>query len=240
MQEALRFFQTYELWIYLLLGLVGLFYLRKFLMAWNELKGAIFGLERESAQGRLNQAAAMLVLILSLMLAEFILTSFVLPSFPAAFPLFTPTVNLLATPTVTLEAAEPAQAGLGAPTSPESSSLLEEAALEAGSCIAGQINISSPQNGSEVRGIVEVRGSANIPNFGFYKLEMRRTDEQNWLTILAGNQPQSEGVLGAWNTVLLPPAVYQLRLVVVDSQGIASPPCEIQIRVAPNDETPRP
>ena len=46
MEEALSFFRAFEAWIYLLLGLGGLFYLRKFFLAWWELQGAGFGLER--------------------------------------------------------------------------------------------------------------------------------------------------------------------------------------------------
>jgi hypothetical protein len=46
MEEALRFFKMYELWIYLLLGLGGLLYAAKFARAWNELRRSSFGLER--------------------------------------------------------------------------------------------------------------------------------------------------------------------------------------------------
>ncbi len=240
MQEALRFFQAYEIWIYILLGSVGILYLRKFFAAWQELQGAVFGLERENAQGRLNQAASILILVFSLMAAEFLLTSFILPSLPQTTLLFTPTVNLLTTPTSTIEAAEMGQAMMGLATQATTTSGDLLSSTSSSQCIAGQIFISSPQNGSEVRGIVEINGSANIPNFGFYKIEMRRADEADWLTILAGNQIQPDGLLGTWNTVLLSPAVYQLRLVVVDNQGVASPPCEIQLSVASNTETPQP
>ncbi|HWQ82944.1 MAG TPA: hypothetical protein VN363_00165, partial [Anaerolineales bacterium] len=102
MAEALSFVRAFEAWIYLLLGLGGLFYIRKFILAWQELQDAGFGLERESAQGRVNLAAGMLVLILVLGVAEFMLVSFVAPTVPGANPLITPTVNLLATPTTTL------------------------------------------------------------------------------------------------------------------------------------------
>lgn len=54
MEEALGFFRALEMWIYLLLGLWGLIIIRKFVLAWQELRGATFGLERENAEGRLN------------------------------------------------------------------------------------------------------------------------------------------------------------------------------------------
>lgn len=240
MQEALRFFQAYEIWIYILLGLMGIYYLRKFFLAWQELQGAVFGLERENAQGRLNQAASMLLFVLSFAIAEFILTSFIIPATPAAVPLLTPTLTLLATPTTTLMSGETGVTNEIASTPQETPVALLQSPSQTSQCVAGQIFISSPQNGSEIRGIVEINGSANIPNFGFYKLEMRRIDEQDWLTILAGNQIQPDGLLGTWNTSLLPPAVYQLRLVVVDNQGVPSPPCEIQITVTSNIEPPQP
>jgi len=241
MQDALRFFQAYEIWIYVLLGFVGIFYLRKFFLAWQELRGAVFGLERENAQGRLNQAASVLLFILSLMVAEFILTSFIIPANPAVMPIFTPTLNLLASPTITLEANAMGQTdenAIALQETPLAAALLSSS--QSGQCLEGQIFISSPQNGTEVSGIVEISGSANVPNFGFYKIEMRRIDEQDWLTILAGNQIQPDGLLGTWNTALLSPAVYQLRLVIVDNQGAALPPCEIQISVVSNAQTPQP
>ena len=72
MEEALGFFRAFETWIYLLLGLVGLYYIRRFALAWQELRSASFGLERESAQARLNQSASILVLVLTMVVTEFI------------------------------------------------------------------------------------------------------------------------------------------------------------------------
>ena len=124
MEEALSFFRAFEIWIYLLLGLGGLIYIRKFILAWQELRGATFGLERESAQARLNQAASMLVLLLTMAVTEFVLVSFIAPAVPGAIPLPTPTLDLLATPTITLPATTPQPGeqgtnnGLAAPQPP--------------------------------------------------------------------------------------------------------------------------
>jgi hypothetical protein len=104
MEEALRFFRAYELWVYLVLALGGLIYIRKFILAWEEMRAAAFGLERESAQSRLNQAAGMTVLLLMIGIAVFALVTFIVPSFPGSNPLLTPTLDLLATHTATLSA----------------------------------------------------------------------------------------------------------------------------------------
>ncbi len=235
MEEALRFFRAYEVWIYLLLALGGLIYVRKFILAWGELRGAGFGLERESAQSRLNQAAAVLVLLLTMAIAEFVLVSFVAPTVPGAIPILTPTLDLLATPTTTLAPVTPQP---GETPLPDTTPITPTQAVAAAGCIPGQIFIAYPQEGDEISGAVEISGTVDIPNFGFYKLEMKRPEETSWLTILAGNQLRRQEVLGIWNTSLLPPGYHQLGLVVTDNQGNSNPPCVTQVRVTNSEVTP--
>jgi hypothetical protein len=239
-EEALGFARTFEIWIYLVLGLGGIIYLRKFALAWQELQGSAFGLEREGAQLRLNTAASALVLLLTMAVVEFILVSFIAPAFPGAMPLPTPTLNLLASPTVALPAgaiAAPETPGAVTP-SPELPTLLE---VTSGGCVPGQVAITMPKDGEEVSGITPIVGSATIPDFGFYKFEIKRPEESTWLTIQAGNTPQIDNKLGDWDTTRLAPGEYQLALVVVDNEARASAPCVVLVRVArPLDATPGP
>ena len=228
MEEALSFFRAFETWIYLFLGLWGLIFIRRFFGAWQELRGAVFGLEREKAQTRLNQSASMLVLLLSIAVAEFVLVSFVAPALPGANLLPTPTLDLLATPTTTLAAGNPDDlAGTEALTDNAPQSTPNPG------CIPGQIEIISPINGQEVSGVFEITGSANLLNFGFYKFEIKRPDESLWLTIQAGNSVVENGKLGDWDTTRLTPGEYQLGLIVVDNQAQPSPACIVQVRVIP-------
>ena len=241
MEEALRFFRTYEVWIYLLLALAGFLYLRKFIIAWEELRGAAFGLERDSAQARLNQAASVLVLLLTMVVIEFILVSFIAPAMPGAAPLPTPTLDLLATPTITLPPPTPGTPGTPGISTPLTETLNTAATPLAGDgCAPGQVSIAVPQEGQEIRGSVDISGTVDIPNFGFYKFEMKLQDSPEWLTILAGNEPKQESVLGTWNTSLLSPGNYQLGLIVTDNQGQSLPPCIVNVRVAVPVETPEP
>jgi hypothetical protein len=235
MEEALQFFRAYEMWVYLLLSLVGLIYVRKFILAWQELRGAAFGLERDSAQARLNQAASILVLLLTMAITEFVLVSFVAPTVPGAIPLPTSTLDLLATPTVTLpaEMLQPNQAAL-----PTSTPITASLAIPGNGCLPDQVMIYYPAEGDEISGAVEISGTVDIPNFGFYKLEMKRPEENNWLTILAGNQIRHNEILGIWNTSLLPPGYHQLGLVATDNQGKSMPPCSIQVRVTNVETSP--
>ena len=238
MEEALGFFRALEMWIYLLLGLWGLINVRKFVLAWQELRGATFGLERENAQSRLNQSASVLVLILTMAVSEFILVSFIAPAVPGAISLPTATLDLLATPSITLPAETPASDGSPPAVAADASATIP--AFSA-SCVPGQIQIIIPENGEEIRGVIPVVGTANIENFGFYKFEIKRPDETTWLTIQAGNLPVTDGKLGDWDTSRLTPGDYQLALVVVDNQAKSSEPCIVQVRVSrPPDETPSP
>lgn len=236
--QALAFFRSFEIFVYLVLGIGGLFFLRKFAVAWQELQGATFGLERERAQGRLNTAASALVVLLTAAVVEFVLVSFVAPAIPGAMPLPTPTLNLLATATTTLPAsAVDISQTPGAPPVATGVPVFLEAPT--GGCLPGQISISTPQDGAEVSGIVSIVGTASIPNFGHYIFQFKRPDETLWATISAGNEPRQEGELIKWDTTRLAPGDYQLGLVLVDSQAQTMTPCVIKVRVArPPEATP--
>ena len=229
MEQALRFVRDNEIFIYIILGGFAAYYLRRFLLAWSDLREAAFGLERETAQARLTWAASILVFLLILGVVEFALVSYVVPTVPGAAPIFTPTVDLLATPTVTLDPS--LTPGIPTPT------LAVTIPPEETGCIPEQINITTPEDGSSVRDVINIIGSANIPNFGFYKYETAPVNDPNWLTIQAGNTIVINDVLGPWDTTRLNPGDYYLRLVVTDNTGQSPPPCTIQVRVeAPIEE----
>jgi len=227
MAEVLRFFRSYEIWIYIILGVLALWQIRKFTIAWEEVRGAAFGLEREASQNRLNQAATMLLLLLLMSVSEFMLVYIVAPSVPGAIPIPSPTLNLLATATaaVPMETLNPEAAATPTfnPATGQTSSQ---------GCVPGSVEISSPKDGDTVSGVVEVTGTADIANFGFYKYEIARPGETIWLSLNAGEAPVKEGVLGEWITDMLPAGDYMLRLVVTDNSGQTLPACIIQVRVA--------
>ena len=92
------------------------------------------------------------------------------------------------------------------------------------------------ENNATVRDIVEVEGSVNIPDFGFYKFEISRGESENWLTIQAGDTPRENEMLGFWDTTQLEQDNYYLRLVVIDNQGIPLDPCIVYLYVdAPSE-----
>jgi hypothetical protein len=233
MEEALSFFRAFEVWIYVLLGLGGLYFIRKFILAWQELREAAFGLEREHAQARLNQSASALVLVLAMAISEFVLVSFVAPTVPGATPLLTPMLNLLATPTTTLSPLTPQAVGGDLLTRDDLGTPPADNQNAANECMPGKIEIQYPQPGQEVSGVVPITGTVSIENFGHYIFEMKRPDEGEnlWVTLQAGNEAKQAASLGFWDTRRLSPGEYQLGLVVYDNQAQPAPTCVVQVRV---------
>ena len=226
-KEILAFLEENEFGIYLLLGAIAFYFLLKLISALREWQATVFGLEREIAQRKFSAVLSVLVLLILMVFAEFVIVSFVAPSYPQTSALPTPTLDLLATPTVTLPAAmgagENASQSLPTPTAP----LL---VTEEG-CITGQIEWLSPTTGQEVSETVELKGTVNVPNLGFYKYEFSQPGSDVWSTIAADNVAKLNGTIGFWNTSQLAQGDYLLRLVVVDNQNMPFPACVIPIRV---------
>jgi hypothetical protein len=223
MEAILRFFVLYAPLVYLLLAVGVLLVIRRLLRSLRAGHDAVFGLEREMAQRRTNQAVAALVIILLIGLGELVLSSFLAPGLPASFMLTTPTINLLAVPTSTLSPELMATLGAATP--------MATPGAEASGCIPGQIMLTFLAPASEVKGQITLKGTADIPNFGFYKYEVAPLGSDNWSTIQAGREVVTDGSLGLWDTTELTPGDYMLRLVVTDNQGQALPPCVVTVRV---------
>jgi hypothetical protein len=227
MAQVLQFFRAYEIWIYVILGVLAVWQVRKFALAWEELRGAFFGMERDSAQSKVNSAATMVVLLIIMAVAEFTVVTFVVPTVPGANPLPTSTLNLLATPTTTLP--PPTQNPNGTPGVTPTPN--EVAAAEG--CVAGEVNLTSPLNGDRIKGSITVKGSAYTPNFGFYTLQIAHPGDVIWLPIQVGQQAIKQDLLGTWDTSTLTPGAYMLKLVVTDNVGNVLTPCAIQVTVEP-------
>lgn len=227
MDAIIRFFKENETWIYVILGVLALVPLRNFIQSWTEYSAAGFGMERDAAQAKLNFWATLLVLLLAMAVFVFVLVTYVAPSMPGAAPFPTATLDLLATATSTPASLFDAPVTISG--TPEPTATVE---VQGQGCTPGQVVILSPKDGETISGVVVVRGTADIPNFGFYKYEIARPGETIWLSLNAGETPVREDVLGEWVTSVLPPGEYRLRLMVADNQGKYMPACTIQVIVA--------
>jgi hypothetical protein len=188
--------------------------------AWADRKNAVFGLERDFANQRLAAAMGTLVVILAFFVSVMVLVSFVIPMLPANITSQAPTTNLLGSPEVNLAVSR-------------TETPVAEAPFGSQGCIPKQLVISSPRPSQQVRDVIELLGTVQIENMGFYKFEVSARGANAWSTIFAGRDPKVDETLGIWDTRGLTPGDYDLRLIVTDSQGNELPPCIIPVNVAP-------
>jgi len=229
MDQALLLIQAYQSWIYLILGVALVLYLRSALGWWRAYRVAAFGLERERARRGLTRSGGMALWVVVVALLTFLTATVLSPAVPAALrPTPLPTVSLLATPLTPVAEG----AGLAA-------TALPAAALDESGCLNPQATLTYPEPDSELRGTVTIRGTASIPNFAFYKYEYIElagglpAPGVVWRAISAGTEVKVDDELGSWDTTLVTPGDYAFRLVVTDTAGNAPLPCVRRVRVLP-------
>jgi len=223
MSYVYRSLETYEPLIYISLAIFGLFAFRRMWGAWREWRDAVYTLEREYALWNLGRVTAVGFLVLSLFFVEFYIATFIAPALPASDLLTTPTLDLLASPQVTSPPVDSTQAAIALATQPIQNGM--------SGCVADKIMITSPKSGDEVSAVVDLIGTADIPDFGFYKYEIAPAGTQQWATISADRTPKKDELLGKWNTLSRGNGDYFLRLVITDNAGKSLEPCIISVRV---------
>jgi hypothetical protein len=216
---------THEVLIYILLAIGAMFSLRWLWRSWREWRHAVYGLEKEFALRRMSRAIASMALVLILFCGELATASFILPNLPASMLVPTTTPDLLATPTGTISP----ELATAIALTPRPSTI---SAASSG-CVPNRVDITAPEAGREVSGTVDIRGTASIPDFGFYKYEVTTLGGDVWSTISAGRDKVINGSLGQWDTTAVSPGDYELRLVVTDNEGRSLTPCIIQVRIVP-------
>ncbi len=229
LNSVVRGLVTFSAGIFAVLGLGILVSLRKFFLSLREWQTSVFGLERDIAQRKLISASTGLTLLILLLIGEFLLVTVIGPQMPAepSEP-NTADFNPFATPTATLDPeSERINTPVPTPTIGQDSLVSE--------CVEDRLEITSPGNGEEVSGTVELIGTVNIENFGSYKYEYSTTGAVDWVTIAAGNQLKIEESLGFWYTSALTPGTYLLQLVPLDNVGNELTPCIISVEVVPEE-----
>jgi len=84
-----------------------------------------------------------------------------------------------------------------------------------------QVQITSPEIGSRVRGRVPVLGSASVPDFQFFKVEFGAGPNPSQWAVLGvlHYEPVINGQLEVWDTTVVPDGVYTLRVQGVKNDG---------------------
>lgn len=250
MLEFLRPIIDFAPWLYIGLGLLGLFFLRVMWLARKDRTRSIFTLERENASVRLTRAFAGFMIVLAGMLGVYYL-SLVTPTIvppPPDTPTPTPILALPPTPTPPPLLPTPTQTPTVLPTPTPVDLAIDSNSntpvppdqptrapvISAGqppSCGNATARITQPGNNAQVTGVVQIVGSAAIDNFQYYKFEFRDPTTGQWVFISRFDNTVPSGVLGSWNSDTLPPGEYDFRLVVVDNTGNFPDPCIVRLRV---------
>jgi hypothetical protein len=248
MEQVLRLIADYQWWIYGVFGLILLFYLRRAILARREGARSIFKLEQEQARARYGRSVVTSALVLTIMAAVFGTSMFLLPQMDRpAVDDPTPTVTTgplveatltstplppSSTPTATATVVRPT------PVRPTATPATDETPMpvvRAPNCPNPNVRLTSPGVNQVVRGNVPVRGTANIADFQYYKIEVAsgaNPKDGQWSVVgQLRKSPVTNGVLETFNSGAYPAGTYSLRLVVVDQTGNYPDPCRVTITV---------
>jgi hypothetical protein len=224
MTAALLLIARYQVWIYVLLGVGVLVFFYFLAQARQRLSRTPFGLEKEGALQRQNRALFMLICLIALAMSLFVTNRYI-----------TPNVNL------SLATAAP---GSLATAAPSPSPILPRGAAEplvvdSSGCSNPNATLTDPKSGARIAGSYEVRGTANIDNFAFYKFEISSAATNGaWVSLYVGNTPVVNGTLGSFDASAYQPGDYAFRLVVKDSAGDFPPPCVVTVMLVNLVATP--
>jgi hypothetical protein len=228
----------YAVWLYLLLGLVAFLFLRAHLVARRERDNSIFALERESASGRMAQATMGFLVTIILIGGVFYTSQTLVDEIPLPEVTPTPTALIVLPPSPTPPPLLPTPTPTGTPrprpTLPPLETVTPTPEVSQGvlaNCADPGVRISEPGTGATVSGVIQIIGSANIPDFWYYKFEFRGNGFGDWTFIQRFDNPINGGILGAWDTRSVPSGDYEFRLVVVEKTGNYPEPCTLLLLV---------
>ncbi len=235
MDVVLVWLSRQAIFIYFICLLGALGYVFAAVAAKRRRDSAQFSLEREVYQQRLARNWLMAALCLMLGGMVFMVRAFVLPPPPdpnpptptVSFGLLTPTPTLIApmdsltaTEMVTPVVVVPPDVDVLAPTPSPTPVPRDQYQPD---CPSPDVQLTLPVAGSELSGAVEVRGTARMNAFAYYKFEVRfpGSDVPNFISQY--DRPVTNDVLGVWDVsdpARYPPGgPYSFQLVVVDIYG---------------------
>jgi hypothetical protein len=216
MVAFLTFLQNYEMVAYYLAALAVLWYLYRLLAAQVRLSKAAFGLERELAQGNRNGAAGMLGVIILLTAGIHLAVHYGLPE-AKRIERIRMEANAVNVPTVT-----------------PSPTPLELFGVDVSGCTNVKARLLEPRPGEAVRGKITLQIVADIPNFAFYNIDLGRPDEPDvWVPLFTSDEiaTEEEPFSWTWDSAIVPPGVYHIRLTVMKADLTFPPQCVVPIQV---------
>ena len=149
---------------------------------------------------------------------------------PSAPPAPTPRVAPAFEPVLT---EPPAQGNAAPPEEPTPPAVCDPASFSE-ACRNESARFSAPCPDASISGIVPIVGTANIPDFSFYKVQFlpeSKYADGTWGELYQSDTPVVNGTLMEWHTGTVPPGAYWLRLLVTKRDGNYPPPCELRVVV---------
>lgn len=259
MNTLLAIIDRYDWIIYVVCTAGALIYLSWALAARRERRQSIFSLEREEKASEMQRALLISLVFVAILGTTAYVNFWVLagpssgpaigptlslgptatpsPVIGPAFPTSTPTPEPTATPAPTIAPTTPPLPTAPPPTptppaspTPAPPPTQPPAVAAPAACPNPGVRITSPGNGQQVSGVVNIVGTATIENFQFYKVEYNGGNGFAVIGDVMGH-PVNNGVLASWNTAGFPGGTYTLRLTVVDMTGNYPAPCDVTVVV---------
>ncbi|HJX38267.1 MAG TPA: hypothetical protein VJ714_06695 [Anaerolineae bacterium] len=239
MTVVIELIDNFAIWIYIACALTILVYLRVIYLAKRERGASLFTIEKEVATGRAYRAIFTIVGLLLIVSLVALVDLYLAPSLGIVVGSSTPEGPIvLSTPTDTprppTPTISPTRGPLVRPTppwtpTPEASPTVP---VVPASCPDPKVRITYPGVNQAVGGVVEIRGTATIEDFGYYKVEFGFGEGGSEFHVIDDLKysPVENGVLVAWPTGDLSGPV-TLRLTVVKSDGNYPTPCEVSVVV---------
>lgn len=96
-------------------------------------------------------------------------------------------------------------------------------------CDAPGVTLTAPLAGATLMGVVEVRGTASISEFAYYRIDIRAIDQPVFRQLGQSRQPVTDNVLWRIDSETYPNGIYYLRLTVITQRGTFPQPCIIPV-----------
>jgi hypothetical protein len=240
--QLVRVISEYSFWLYGLCGLGIIYYIWMAVQAKREAERTIFTLERETTAGQAYRALSVAMVFAAIAGVIFFIANVLEPSLD--FPIIeepTPSALLIPTPspspvppTITPTPTSTRVRPTPRPQEPTETPMPTTTPVPPTPiCPNPGVQITSPGMDAILNGPVQILGTANIPNFQYYKVEVGSGENPTSWSIFSNihKSPIAGGLLDIWDPSAYSPGVYKLRLTVVDNTGNYPLPCEVRVLV---------
>ncbi len=261
MERVYVFLIRNDIWIYILCFLGLIWYSSELIRASRALQRAMFGLERETAIRARNGALifvltfagiASVVAFVNLRIAPTLPADLLKPPTPTPDPFAMPLpAEQTGPPTSALTPTSPIAATVTLPSvGTDSGPAIPTASFTTTAQIAtvnpivlptvtvvvagcsSTVNVTDPRDGDSVVGNVSFFGSANVPSFAYFELDIRgpQTNDR-WASLLGRriSQRVEDGLLATADLTAWSPGDYEVRLSTTNEQGQVTNQCILVI-----------